>query len=276
MKKVLAVWKIVRFFNVFIAFLSIILAGIVCGKESIPIEIILLAAFSGAFATAAGNVINDIFDVEIDKINRPDRILPKGDLTLRQAVYIYIILNSCAVLTAMFLNTFAFLIVLVSIIIIFLYSYELKKVPLLGNIVVAGLTGLVFLFGGTAVGNIMPAFLPAIFAFCLNFVREIVKDMQDMKGDKQNNVITFPQKYGLQRAVKVVFVGTLALIILTFVPFFLHYYKIEYFVVIMISVNLILVYFLKLIKNNEGNYTLMSILLKVDMIFGLVAIYLGV
>ena len=71
---------------------------------------------------------------------------------------------------------------------------------LLGNFSVASLTGLTFIYGGISVSNISVAVIPALFALLINFVREIVKDMEDVNGDIQNGIETFPYKFGFSIA----------------------------------------------------------------------------
>jgi geranylgeranylglycerol-phosphate geranylgeranyltransferase len=162
---------------------------------------------------------------------------------------------------------------------LFLYSYRIKKILLLSNILVAFLTGLAFIYGGIAVNNIHYAILPALFAFLINFIREIVKDMEDIKGDKYEGIKTLPVVYGNSTAKKIILVSIIILIMLTFYPFVLSLYKIEYFIFIMVLVNPILVYVVKSIRqlpdDSSKNLNKLSILLKLDMVFGLAAIYLG-
>ena len=71
-------------------------------------------------------------------------------------------------------------------------------VPILGNLIVSILTGLVFIYGGVAVNNPLAAIIPAIFAFLINLIREVVKDMQDVEGDLKQEMITFPGKFGFK------------------------------------------------------------------------------
>ena len=162
--------------------------------------------------------------------------------------------------------------------ILYLYSKYLKRIPLVGNITVAFLTGLVFVFGGVAVGNPSAAIIPAIFAFLINLIREIVKDMEDIEGDTKAGISTFPIKFGFQKSKIIILIITISLILYTIYPFITQIYKIEYFVIIMITVNPILVYSLKLQFENHSSKNLNKIsnLLKLNMVFGLIAIYFGV
>jgi len=275
--KILAYFKISRPINFLITFSSIIVASIICIEGDYSITKILLAAFSGGLTASAGNIINDYFDINIDRINRPQRVLPKGKLNLNEALFFYIVLTILSFLISFLISINAFLIVFVSSILLFFYSYRVKRTLLLGNFLVAFLTGLAFIYGGIAVDNIRSAIVPAFFALCINFIREIVKDMEDIEGDKSEGINTFPLIYGTSKAKKVILISTIILILLTSYPFVMSLYKIEYFIFVMVIVNPILVYVIKSIFENDStkNLNKLSILLKLDMVFGLAAIYFG-
>lgn len=269
--------KLIRPLNCLITFLTVIVAAFIASENSFPFAIIVSGAIAAFLVAAAGNVINDYFDVEIDKIAHPDRPLITGNIEKKRALYFYLILNVIAILISYFISLVVFGIVVLSAVLLLLYSFTLKRVILFGNFTVAWLTGMVFLFGGVLAGNIYAAVVPAIFAFMINFIREIVKDIQDIKGDLNAGIITFPSRFGIDKTMVIIFVLTITLILITFHPFIFSYYRIEYFLVIMIIVNPVLVYFLKSLYNNNSpeNLKKLSGVLKLNMLFGLIAIYLG-
>ena len=168
-------------------------------------------------------------------------------------------------------------IVILAHLLLLIYSIGLKKIPLLGNFVVSFLTGFVFIFGGLLVGNIQAALIPAVFAFLINFAREGIKTMDDIPGDKSAGITTFPQLYGMDFSRKLVSAFLLLLLLFTFVPFLKGYYGIEYFLIIMAVVDPLLVYVVKSLLENKPaiNLNKLSFLLKLNMIFGLTAIYFG-
>ena len=149
---------------------------------------------------------------------------------------------------------------------------------MIGNITVAFLTGLVFIYGGIAVENYDAAIIPALFAFLINLMREIVKDMQDIKGDEKASVISFPIKYGFQKSKILSLVVSILLILFTFYPFLIQLYRIEYFIIVMVIVNPLLIYANKILfeVHSEKNLEKVSIILKLNMVFGLIAIFVGV
>jgi len=116
-----------------------------------------------------------------------------------------------------------------------------------------------------------------MFAFLINLIREIVKDMEDIEGDKQQGINTYPVSYGFKKAKMLVVFVTIVLIILTLYPFVVKLYAIEYFLVVMIFVNPLLVYIIKSLFDDDSNKNLnkLSNLLKLNMVIGLTAIFLG-
>lgn len=276
-KKAKAYITILRPLNFVISFLSIIVIGIICIEGEYSTLKIFLAGLSGAFTGSAGNIINDIFDIEIDKINRPDRPLPAELITLIEAKFIYFILFFSSIIISLFINNTALLIVLFANFMVFFYSYRLKKIPLAGNFVVAFVTGLAFIYGGIAVNNWSDVLFPALFAFVINFIREIVKDMEDIEGDTLKNVFTFPAKYGNNYTLKLINVSTVLLVIAVFIPFITGYYGYPFMIIIMMTVIPSLFYFIFSLKKDlsKKNLGRMSFLLKLNMIFGLIAIYFG-
>lgn len=277
MQKLYSLIQITRPLNVIITFAVVIVAGFISSHNYHINAILLLAGISASLVAAAGNIVNDLFDIEIDKINRPTRPLPAGKITKPEAIVFYSILTLAAFIFSFQISGMAFIIVLITTILLFLYSIKLKGVALLGNIVVAFCTGLAFIFGGIAVGNWKASIIPAVFAFLINFVREIIKDIEDYNGDKEYNVKTFPNKYGISRSKFLIVSLLVILIIATFYPFLFNIYKIEYFLVVLFSVDLILIFGIKKILSDSfiQDISKLSLLFKLSMVFGLIAISVG-
>lgn len=268
---------ITRPINCLITFITVIVAAFIASEQPLELITVLPAALSAALVTAGGNVINDYYDVESDRISHPERPLVKSLINKKFVPVYYFILNVAAIIIVFYINFTSSAIVLFAILLLFLYSKILKRIVLTGNAIVALLTGMVFIFGGAVVNNIYAAVIPAVFAVLINFIRELVKDIQDVKGDLSAGIKTFPAKYGNKKTLAVITAFSVFLILATIYPFAYRYYKIEYFVLVMLLVNPLLVFFLKSIINNQSfeNLKKLSALLKVNMIFGLLAIYLG-
>lgn len=277
MNKITAIVKIIRPVNIIIVLISVVISTVICAAGYYPVSLIIYASLSAGFAAAAGNIINDIFDIKIDILNRPSRPLPSKVITKGQALIIYFLSVILSLYLGYLINTAAFITALCADIILFVYSFKLKTIPLVGNTAVALLTGLAFIYGGIAVHNIGRAVIPAIFAFLINAIREIVKDMEDVKGDLANNISTFPILKGYKSSKYLILLLGIVLIAATIYPFIAGLYKIEYFVIVMVLVNPIVVYSIKKLfdEHSPQNLSLVSRLLKINMILGLTAIYLG-
>ena len=276
-KQIIAYIKITRPLNVVITFFVVVVAILISQKEQTDFYVILLASITAALVAAAGNIVNDIFDIETDKISHPKRVLVSGKISKKEAWTEYIILNSISIILSVSLSIKLMVIVLSTIILLFIYSYALKKLPLIGNLTIAFLTGLTFIYGGYAAGNPVAAIVPAVFGFLINLIREIVKDILDIEGDNKLNYRTLPIKFGIDKSKKLIILITLILIVFTVYPFLTEIYHIEYFIIVMVFVNPLLILCLKLLFNRKKatGITVVSNLLKLTMVLGLVAIYFG-
>ncbi|MEN3038249.1 MAG: geranylgeranylglycerol-phosphate geranylgeranyltransferase [Candidatus Kryptonium sp.] len=276
-RKVIGIVKIIRPSNVLIAGLTIFFGVLIFGKGNSDLfKLALFAGIAGALIDAGGNVINDYFDVEIDKVNKPSRPIPSGLISKRFALLLYFVLTISGLFFASFLNEVAFLIAFFSVFVIFLYSYKLKGVPLVGNFTVAFMTGLAFVFAGSVVGNFKDSVFPFVFAFLINFGREIVKDIEDMEGDRKAGIKTFPIVNGVEKSVFISVVVFVVLILSTFVPYFVGIYNRFYALIILcVDVGLIFVVISLIKDKSKRNLNRLSNILKFEMLVGLFAIYFG-
>jgi 4-hydroxybenzoate polyprenyltransferase len=268
---------ITRPVNVVITFLVVAVAILISENNPTAWTTIIIVSSAEALIAAAGNIINDYFDIQTDRIAHPQRVLVTNQISKNGAIVFYAALNLISIFLSSTISTTLLIITIITIIVLFHYSARLKRLPLIGNLTVSLLTASAFVYGGFAVDNPEAAVVPAVFAFLINMIREIVKDIEDIEGDLTINIKTFPIKYGIDSSKKMILIITLMLFVFTFYPFINQFYKIEYFIVVMIVVNPILGLCIKILFDNrrQNNYKLISSLLKLNMIFGLIAIYLG-
>ena len=275
MIKLFAYIKIVRPINVMITYLVVLVAILISQTTKLDILVYFFVPLSASLIAAAGNIINDIYDIETDRISHPERVLVKGHLDIKSAWILNFLLNTTAVFITLLLSKSLLVIAVLTIVLLYFYSTHLQRLPLIGNITVAILTGAAFIFGGLAAENVYDSIIPAVFAFMINLIRELVKDVQDIEGDSKNGYQTFPIKYGVLSTKKLIIILCTILFLMTLFPFFLQVYKIEYFVIVMLTVNPIIVYLVKSLSSNKDNITRASLLLKINMIAGLLAVYFG-
>jgi len=177
--------------------MAILLGALLVYKDQVwPLGLVVLGSVSLGLLAAWGNVHNDILDIETDKISHPERPLARESLSLAAA-------HHGAKLLIVFSSLFAFLLplelmILWAFMLILLYTYNiyLKNLPLVGNIAVALLCALPVTFTNW---NPLPtlSLLPALLAFVTHLLRELLKDLEDLEGDKHVHRKTFPLKYGL-------------------------------------------------------------------------------
>lgn len=268
--------KIGRPLNMSISMVSIFLAAFITGTIH-PLINVIFACISGGIITAAANTINDYFDLDIDRINRPRRPLVTGLLTEKFALRLALFEFLTGSLLALFINFLAFGIASVMSVLLFLYSYIFKRKPLIGNIVVSFSTAMAFVYGGVAVYRLKYSIFPALFAFFMNLIREVVKDIQDMRGDAQGQARTFPLLFGTVAAQQLISALVVLLMLVLLIPYLINWYSINFFIVVMVGIYPVLIYVLYNVWKNSSpqNMGIISAILKADMLVGLLAIYLG-
>ncbi len=269
--------QLLRPSNFVITFFSIGVASLLSGGTGAQWAAIAGAACSGAFIGAGGMVVNDVLDIDIDKVNKPDRPLANGSVPLEHAKLLYMILNAVGLAFGFLLPPAAQYIALFAVLFIYFYSAVLKRTVLLGNLAVGFMTGLAFLYGGATVGNMDRALLPALFAMLLNVGREIIKDMEDVEGDRRNGAMTLPVKYGLTAGAAAATLFLVSLIGAAVYPFALGMYTWKYFLFVGFGMITVLTYVIYSLWRDASvaNLHRLSTIIKYDMIVGLIAIYLG-
>lgn len=187
--------EIIRPGNIVMAVIAVLLVMFISGNFTLDA---FLACFVVFMVMGGGNAINDYFDHKIDAINKPSRPIPSGRISLKAAGIYSLALFAIGTITAFFIGLLPGLIALFTSIMLTLYAYNLKKMPIIGNIVVSFFIGLTFVFGGVVVGAITTSIYLGFFPFLTTMMREIVKDMEDMEGDKKEGARTLPIIYGLR------------------------------------------------------------------------------
>ncbi len=263
--------------NGLVAFIGIAAACVIAGAGSGDFPRILMTAAAGSLLGAAGNVINDVFDVAIDRVNKPHRAVAAGIVSRKAALAWAVFCAAAGLALSVPLGSGPLLIAAGSAVLLYLYSAWLKRIPLLGNVTVGVLTGAAFIYGGMAFGNPAAGIVPAAFAFLFNVAREVLKDVEDMRGDSLNAVRTFPLVAGEGAALGLASAALLMLIVGSVLPYWFSLYGGLYFWVVFFGVDCVLVYVLFAMWSDRsaGNIARLNVLLKYDMLPGILAIVLG-
>ena len=240
--------SIIRIKNVVIALLCIVIAFLKINESifqynSIITSTVIILLMMGS------NIINDIYDISTDRINRPNRVLIQNPHLVKRFSVLCGFMILSAILLSFLLSMYSTLIVIASCPFLIFYSKIFKKIPIVGNLLVSFFLGLVFIFvaisSGVSIMNILPE---AFIAFSISFIREIVKDVEDFSGDKESNINTTAVFFGVKQTVYIscflIFIFfaqcayfinydllkyyTLSLILLIFLPlFYLTYFLIK-------------------------------------------------
>lgn len=235
--------------------------------------LVFLAVF---LISGAGNAINDYFDVKIDSINRPERPIPSGRIKLKEALYFSYILFAFGTFMALSINLICGLIALFNSLLLIFYAKTLKSTPLLGNLSIGYLTGSSFLFGASVFGfeGLKALFILFLLAALAITAREIVKDIEDMEGDKKEGADTLPIRIGAKKASYLaVFIGFLA-VFLSPLPYLMSILGLRYLYIVLLADLGFLAAIYQLIARDSP--TKSSKMFKIAMFFALIAFIAGV
>jgi 4-hydroxybenzoate polyprenyltransferase len=239
--------------------------------------------------TAAGYIINDIFDVKSDLINKKDKVIIGNHISSRHAIFWYYLFNSIAILLSLYLvclvnNYYLLLIFLSTIYVLWWYSRRYKHILLFGNLTVSILTSLyiynVFLFSDySSVSFNHERFYVTItfvfFSFFLTLSREIIKDLEDIEGDKLMNSKNMAFTLSLNKTKWIVSI-LLLIVLYPLIEWFLEIFEDNNLIILIYSINLFLliIYTIyKIVKSDKKqDFSKISQLLKFIMILGIFSI----
>lgn len=243
--------------------------------------------------TASGYIINDIFDIETDKINKPSKLFLDKNFSIKKAWSFYILLNVFGLALGIFvsiatntpLNSLYFI---VTAIILFFYSKSFKKIALIGNLIVSFLCALViflvseFKFIGTNLessSKISSDLIIAIylfFSFTITLIREIIKDIEDVNGDLKIKAKTLPIVIGRKRASHVAFF--FSSILLIFLLLVLQFIRSEYlflgYGIIFLLLPLLYFMYKLWFAETKKDFSSLSNQMKIIMLFGILSMLL--
>lgn len=293
--------KLIRYQNLLLlAFMQLVFRYGFLKLQNIPLALTnwqyALLVLSTILIAAAGYVINDIFDQDTDNENRPDGVIVGKSISETKAYNLYVALNVSGVAIGFYLSnviqkpSFAVIFILIAST-LYLYATSLKQMLLLGNIVVALLLSSSVIIIG--VFDLYPAIDPenqllmanlfsilldyAIFAFMINFIREVVKDLEDLKGDSAQGMKTLAIVLGSEKTTKLLFAfGLIPIVLLLmyvnnyFMPNDLFISSIYAFLFVLAP----LIYFNVKIwtAKTKSDFKALSLLLKWILLFGILSI----
>jgi geranylgeranylglycerol-phosphate geranylgeranyltransferase len=260
----------------------------------------LLLAFAAVFLiNSAGNVFNDCMDIEADRVNRPERPIPSGKVPKRTALAfsgaLFVLGNLCALM----INGLCLTIALVNSLLLVAYSISLQHKILLGNVTIAYLVGSIFLFGGAVFLDFLKIWTVVMLsglAMLANIAREIVKDLEDIEGDKKGflkklaskTTTRIAERFGIatggvklkykERMMIIIAIACIALaVVFSALPYYYGIMKLSYLVIVVLADALFISAAISLGREQKRKkgYSRISRRLKIAMLIALIAFIVG-
>ena len=279
--KIISLLSLVRWYNILLVVIAQYLVSIfVINKPSEWMSVVLdfnllLLALSSSFIIAAGYIINGFYDSEKDMINRPDVALFNELVSKPFRLYCFFTFNAVGVLLGLLISRYIFAFHLLFSMGLWLYSHKLKKVFFVGN-VSGTLLSMAAIFSVCVYYETITPFilLYAGFIFLIELTREIVKDMEALKGDMIMGYATMPVELGIKKTRMVV---TAIQLLTTSIPFFLYLIKGVSFIMLyflfsagMIVASMIVLY----TADTKEIFTRVNIIYKVILLTGIASVVL--
>ncbi|MCD6367581.1 MAG: UbiA family prenyltransferase [Candidatus Aenigmarchaeota archaeon] len=263
--------------NSFMGAIAVLIgAYVLSGSSSLGNLNVYLGIIATFFISGGGMAINDYFDRDIDIINKPHRPIPSGRISVNASIIFSAILFAFGIYISLFINPYCFVLATINSILLVLYSWKLKKVMLIGNIIVSYLVASTFLFGALTVignGNLWTIVILSTLAFFANLSREIVKTIEDVKGDRIAGVRTLPMVVGEKTAREIASILLIISIALAPMPYVLDYLNSYYMAVVFLGI--ILFIFSIIWNQRETPANRVHKLMKIAMLICLIAFLVG-
>ncbi len=279
--KIISMFSVIRGYNIPIIALAQYLSAIfIFSPEKRALTILLdfnlfIIVMASTLTIASGYIINNFYDSKKDLINRPNKSKIDRLVSQRTKLQVYFTVNFVVALLALLVSLRAVLFFSVYIFMIWFYSHKLKRYPIIGNLTASLLAVLPFFAILLYYKNIYPQiFAHAAFLSLLLLIREIIKDLENIKGDIANDYKTIPVIFGEDFAKKIITILT----ILTIIPVYLlvETYDVGYMDIYFYISLIILIFFLLLLwkANNKLQYLQLHNILKFLIVTGVFSIVL--
>ena len=227
---------------------------------------------STVIIAAAGYMINDYYDVKIDYVNKPDEVIIGKGMKRRAVLFLHTLLNIAGIGIGLIVSPRVAVINFLAAFLLWLYSNSLKRLPFVGNFSVALLTGVsIWIMGYYYQKSELLVLTYAIFAFFLNLIREIIKDIEDRQGDRKHGCRTLPIVIGFRNTKRVIFLIAFcfvcAIMVVTFKINNIHLFIYFGGLSILFFVFMYKIY----VADRKAHFSQLSILSKLLMLTGIIS-----
>lgn len=247
--KLKAYLELLRLHNIVAALLTTLV-----GWLTVRIEVnaltgtsLIIPLLAVGLVSGAGYVINDYFDVGVDKVNKPYRPIPSGRVSPREALYLTLALLIIGVTPSLTIGPYTTAFVLVNTLLVILYSYKIKELGFVGNVVVSLEGAFTIILGALTPSELLNdlslikfSLLPALYAFTLLLAREIIKTIEDVRADEVRNVKSLPRVIGVPKSSVVAFTLQLFIVCISLIPFLAGYGYL--YVILALTTDALLIY----------------------------------
>ncbi len=263
------VLRLVRTRNLLLSAAGVWIGGVLALGRLAPVDTVIWAMVSAVLLGAAGNVANDLFDQEADRVNRPDRPLVSGTVGPGEAMGLAGVAGGLGLAAAWLVGRDLFVLAVGALLVMLVYSPMLKQRGLAGNLAVAGVASLPPVYGAVAAGWPRAGIVPLVMGALLHFAREIVKDLEDVPGDVAQGRRTVPIVFGREAAF-VLAAGALVLFVpASLAPWFAHWYGRQYGLAVVVLAAGVAVLIARLLARQLAGA---RAALKLAMVWGLAAL----
>ena len=276
MKKLCSFLKLIRLYNLLIGASAVFLSAYLINIDDY--YLIFLCALEVMSIMGLFYLMNDVLDINNDKINHLSRVLVMQSVTIREAKISQFFLIILIIILSVNFNFISMLLIYLIIIpLLYLYNSYFKKKLLIGNLLIAFLLGFVFPFSEIVLTNQMKfSIMPFILAFHLSFIRELIKDLHDYQGDLSLNMTTLPIIFGINKTCYFIAAYIIFSNILFIVPYYYGFYGNLYLISLIFCIEIPLIYSIFLLIKVQTNKTFkhLSLLHKILSILGLFVLLL--
>ena len=279
--------EITRPINCLMGALTVVI-GLLNTRSNVPLDKltinIILGVFTYIFLAASGNIINDVYDIEIDKINRPERPIPRGSISLKQAKELFFLYLFIGIILSL-VNTLILSLPLINLALAFFFGFMAwvyakwgKKSGFFGNIIVGVSFSIGLVYGAYLNTPIIPPYIFYFFitAFSLLVAREIIKGCEDIEGDKNHGVKTLAIKIGIKSSRNISVIFVLLAVMFFILPIFTTILNFFFFIIFMVIGLIEVGYIVVLMFTSDlrkEDLKKISLLLKIAMFLGLIAFF---
>lgn len=258
--------------------LCVIIGEIIAYGRYPSFQKLFLGFLWGFFISSPAMIINDYFDIEVDRVNSPHRPLPSGLILPITAINFAIFTTLIGLVASAFISKSAILLYIIFWLVGFLYNWKLKEMGLLGNLLVSSSVSITFILGGIAVGEPWneAVWIFSLIVFLFDLGEEIASDVMDIEGDKKRNVKSLAILIGGKNALRISASLFILVIILSFRPVLWNLLGTSYLFIITITDIMIFIFEIKLLKCRSiktGRFYIRAIYL--SAVFGMLAIIIS-